>query len=178
MGTFMEIAVCVNISIDKTQKSFEKNGLDNVIGPLGDRFDLSLFNIKDSKDYIEWKVKKELLEKQLTPFLVRQFSYFLDPYDSGEAIEELSKCKSSNDIIALAEEQEFQCFTLHNDFDGMRVGKWGDYVQYSYDKIVYCMDGKILMESYRGIFHYLEQMIRLQKEEFPIAGVVSVGISK
>jgi len=54
---------------------------------------------------------------------------------------------------------------------------WHDSINVYYDIIVFFMDGKIIMECYRDIFHYFEHMIRLQKDKHPVAGAVKVVIS-
>jgi hypothetical protein len=40
------------------------------------------------------------------------------------------------------------------------------------------MEGKMILECYKDTFRYIDNLIRLQRSEFPIADCVKVLISK
>ena len=39
------------------------------------------------------------------------------------------------------------------------------------------VDGKIIMEVYTNILHYLENMVRMQKDKYPVREAVKILIS-
>ena len=177
MGTYMTVGIYTKVGISKSQGSFEKHGSDGILGSLSEKLDTSLYDMKESEKDIEWTIKNEVLVNQLLPFLKRQFEYFPNKDECSGILDDLSKLNSGDEIIALSKEGNYQRFQFDKGFDSLSIGKWKDYLKYFYNEIIYCLEGKASMESYYNIFHYLEQMIRLQRQEFPIAGAVKITIS-
>ena len=150
---------------------------DKIIGRLSKEFDIPLYDKEEDEKEIKWAMREEILVNQLTPFLERQFEYFADQDGCAELIDGLSKLNSGDEIIALSREGSHQNFQFDYGYDILSIERYGSSFRYSYKRIAYCMEGKASIESHYNIFHYLEQMIHLQSQEFPIAGSVKLAIT-
>lgn len=170
------IGVCVKVIISKSHHSFQKHGIDEIVSSLKDQLDLALYEMYEDENHVIWVIKNEVLEKQLLPFTERQHQYFVDQQNNKEIIAALQKTLLASEIIALARERQYVNFQLFTGANGIAVGKWSDYLRYKYETIIYYHGGKAVMEEYSDLFRYLEQMIRLQSNEFPIAGAVRITV--
>jgi len=177
MGTYLCAGICTKIQIVKKDMTSKKITLEEIIEDLQREIELGLFDKEEDEDTIYWSIKRKYIEYGLIDFLKSQYEIYNKKGDYYEYYREIEKAKTFGKILKLAKKPLGQNFhSLHRPSYLMIDRNWKDINVY-YDIIVFFMDGKIIMECYRDIFHYFEHMIRLQKDKYPVAGAVKVVIS-
>jgi len=177
MGTYLATGVVQSIRIPKE----EKVKLETMKDALGLKVDLGKFDFIENDNWYIWEIKDSVLEdKTFVPFLKQQFRYY-DPSKVNE-LDQLASM-SAQEIKNFAKEQPIikgtYCFQfVKNLIDWEYV----DDIRYHtvdvyYNMLCFFIDGKIIMECYNDILHYFEELIRLQKKEYPIATCVKVMIT-
>ena len=169
MGIYLATGVVQSIRVPKE----EKVKLETMTGSLGLKVNLSKFDFTENDNWYIWEIKDGVLEdKTFVPFLKQQFRYY-DPSKVNE-LDQLASM-SAQEIKNFAKEPSIikgtYCFQFVNN-----LIDW-EYVDINYNMLCFFIDGKIIMECYNDILHYFEELIRLQKKEYPIADCVKVMIT-
>lgn len=175
MGTYLANGIVLDITIDKEDLERENFGLEEAIKCLKDEVNIDLYDLKEIEDRYIWTIKPEMFGGNFIEFLEEQFRLYGGEEDRSiaQVIEEIKGLKSPEEIMNLPDEKSspnFQLLDLFSDYIGYRI-------EVRYRLICYFMDGKILMECYGRILRYFEQMIRLQRDKYPIVDCVKVMIS-
>jgi len=183
MAQYFNIGIITEMVVAK-DKPFSKVTLQNVLEQLNNEVRMSCYNHSEKDDRHCWKIKPALLEKNLGDFLETQFRLYKDDIDKDQhmqkVLQQIKKAKTAEQILGLAEEG-FIFFQNQKHMSSIKVLRkdstyFPEHITVYFTIASYLLDGKILMECYKNMFHYLEQHILLQRDRYPIVDCVKVMI--
>lgn len=176
MGQYLCVGICRNITIYKEELK-GATAPDIATKTLQENFDLDLYDKSEDDTSLSWNIKKDVLENGLLDFLKAQLEICCGDKDNSDLYELIRQAKTYENIIARAKDkcdEHFQEEYFSQREINLGFGRWG---KVHYEIIVFLIAGKIMMESYGGLFNYFEKMICLQKDKYPLAGSVKIFIS-
>ena len=181
MGTYLVTGILHNICLRK-KDIHEKITVDNISTKLEKDVDLNNYTYYEDEHNIYWTIKPSLLEGNFPEFLEKQFNlYQLGSESFAEILAALRERPSGEERIKLSKSKTFEHFQMNKDiFESIKVqgeDGWERNISFSYDLIALFIDGKIIMECYGDILRYLEQNVRLNNQEYPVAQCLKIMIT-
>lgn len=176
MGTYIQIGVCIEVRLDKAAAVSAKITLDEAVRRIGELYDLSIFDREDTDEQVSWILPPKLLEEGLVPFLRAQYGLFGEgrTKDTEDVLTRIASAGSRDAIVALAKGKSSPWFQHNTIRDYASLASPGYRPRVETDILIYLVEGKAIMETYRGLFDYVEGLIHRQKDEMPIAAAVKV----
>lgn len=175
MGAFLHIGLRARLSAQK-RDSVEQ--MADLRQRIGDTIDLSVYDELETDDKLVWSVKPALLERELIPFLRKQFTLIPSDYatqEREEMLQELQSIKTVDELKNWCNNAE--SYISHwNDYDSLTIGEGRQRQHIPVEVFVFASAGKISMESSGGLFDYFESLITLSNPEFDLAKVACVSI--
>ncbi|MCM3786215.1 hypothetical protein M3231_24985 [Neobacillus mesonae] len=168
MGKHLQLGICNQIIIRKDR--MEKASIDQINIELANRLDMDLFDFEERNEYLIFTIKENVLEEQLSKFLVEQFNLYDEKYEREFSLilTEIAKRQTSAEIVKLATDKEFLFFQQNNIHDFVDISPWQS-ADVDISLLVIFFEGKLLMESYNSYLHYLEKLVRASSQQ-SIAG--------
>ena len=109
-------------------------------------------------------------------FLSEQYELLNIPKDRAEKIiDSLKAVSRADDIIELAEQKKFENFQYSSIYDNISCTMWEHRVMVEYEMMIFMLEGKIMMESYRRFLRYIENLI-VKSSSYELCGAVKVLI--
>lgn len=183
MGQFLAIGLQLELAVKKTDvtKCLNDNTLEDVFKQIEEKCNLkNVFDREESDNYYVYHVKKEVLDKELIPFLEKFYSirYSADyDSDSKEALNALKALDNTADRLNLLHDRCFQTYQDGENFGYCQIGKWPcDKIRFSCNNAILSLDGKIIMECYGSVFDFFRRCIIAQLAEFKLAQALTVWI--
>lgn len=178
MGTYLVTGILQNICLRK-KDVHEKIAIDNISTKLQKDVDLNNYIFHEDEHNIYWTLKPPLLEGNFPEFLEKQFNlYQLGSAYCSEILTALKGRPSAEERIKLSESKTFEHFQMDKDIlESLKVkgeDGWERHISINYHLIAFFIDGKIIMECYGNILRYLEQNVRLNNQEYPVAQCLKI----
>ncbi|MGV8948906.1 MAG: hypothetical protein ACOH2E_06040 [Candidatus Paracaedibacter sp.] len=189
MGTYLATGIVEKIIIperdlvSRKYASKDKFSMENIVESLQKELDLDCYVFGEDKGSNFWEIKPEILEGNFIEFLETQFKMYNEKKNINELIEKIRDAQTGENIIKLAKNQNERLYDFQmmdyilDSIPVLHPNGFPDYISVNYHMITFFMDGKIIMECYGNILHYFEQVIRLQKEKYPVVKCVKVMIA-
>lgn len=183
MGRFLAIGLQLKLAVKKTDvaKCLNDCSLEDAFKQIEEKCNLkNIFDREESENYYEYHIKKEVLDKELIPFLEKFYSirYSADSAaDSKDALNALKAIDNTEDRLNLLHERCFQTYQDGENFDYCQIGKWPcNEIRFSSNNAILSLDGKIMMECYGDVFDFFRRCIIAQMAEFKLAQALTVWI--
>ena len=179
MGTYLITGIVKEIVVYKERIKNQNLTFEKINEELKHELNLDYYDSYENQDGYYWKIKSIILNQDLVKFLEAQFKMYtnLQDFHMTMTIEQLATMNSKQ-ILELAVSKNLLYFQLiENIIDSIKIlceNGFYDYVEINYSVIGYFIEGKIIMESYKDIFRYFENNIRLQRKDYPIVDCVKV----
>lgn len=176
MGEYINIGICTSIKIKN--KNFEGETIQSVENKLKSFIDVSLFDMMEFEDYIEFIVKEEVFKPQnVSKFLLEQSK--LNGMDKEEEAkdeyEEISKKNNMYEILEYANIDSHYFKTIYN-VKKIKVGLTNE-LEFSYIMCVYTYAGRVTLEYYKDFSMYIEKLIKESSKYKQIASLVKLNIT-
>ncbi len=182
MGQFLAIGLVTKQIISKDQLEKGKISNEELISKMQKElhFNPVIFDFTENEKDIVFKLKKELFESELIPFLEK--FYPLIYINNNSYLETLNELKSalSENWLPLAEDKSYEEFQIDNYGieDNLCFDKaFKPRVTVYYESILLSMEGKIMMESYGRQFNFFKLCMTDMFKEFRLAGALRVYIT-
>jgi hypothetical protein len=181
MGTYLATGILQKICFRKGDIP-EKITIDHIAIALRKDINLDHYLYQEDENGIYWTIKPSLLEGNFPEFLEKQFNlYQLESKDFTEIFAELKQNPSGEERINLLDNKTFPHLQkIKHIFEIIAVKGddiWKKNIRVNYHLIAFLMDGKIIMECYGQILRYLEQNVRLNNQQFPVAQCLKILIT-
>ena len=181
MGTYLATGIVQKMRIRKRDMGTNKFTIENIVKSLEKELGMDHYVFGEDDDSIFWKIKPKMLEGNFSEFLETQFKMYDDTKNVQALITKVKEAKSGEEIIELAQSGNFSGFQMVNYIEEyprvLCVNGFTDHLPVNYYLMAFFMDGKIIMECYRNIFHYFERNIRLQEDKYPVVRCLKTMIS-
>ena len=183
MGQFLAIGLRLELAARKQDvaKHLEKTTLEDVLKQVEEKYHLNDIYVRDdSDDYYVFKLKDELLDRELIPFLAKFYSLRYQSgseLDSPDVLDTLKRIDNTRDRLELLERKQFQTYQEGEDFDYCRINdQWSNKIHICSNNAILSIDGKIFMECYGDVFDFFRRCIVAQMSNFKIAEALTVWI--
>lgn len=136
--------------------------------------DLSIYESSETAHELVWSIKPTLLEKELVPFLRKQFRLLADN-DHQRILAELEAIKTVDELqnwCALAQSYPVRW----NGYDSLTLSQGRRRRHVAVEQLVFVSEGKIIMEEWGGILDYIERLITLANPEYELAKAACISI--
>jgi hypothetical protein len=146
---------------------------------IGATIDLSIYDENETDGKLIWSLKPALLERELVPFLQKQFTLIPADYHTNQGreitLQELKPIKTVDDLENWCETTRSH-INHWNDYDSITIGKGRHRQHIPVELFEFASAGKISMEESGGLFDYFESLIALANPEFDLAKAACVSI--
>ncbi len=183
MGRYLAIGLRLETAVKKedVKEHLDRLSLEDVCKQVESKLHLeNIYTRQDTDNYYVFRIKDSLLEEELIPFLKKFYELrykFGDEYDVQEVMETLSKESTLKERLALLERKRFQTYQEGSDVDYLRVeGGWSHEVYCFSNCAVLSIDGKIMMECYKGLFEFFRCSIIEQLSQFKLSQALHIWI--
>lgn len=183
MGQFLAIGLRLELAVRKQDvaEHLENTSLEEILKQIEEKCHLNdIYKRDDTDDYYIFKLKEELLDSELVPFLEKFYSlrYPLgSELDSHDVLDALKDIDNTHDRLELLTYKRFQTYQEGEDFDYCRIGNsWSNKVRICSNNAILSIDGKIIMECYGDVFSFFRRCIVAQMSNFKIAEAMTVWI--
>lgn len=175
MGAFLHIGLRIRLSMSKDE--FAEQTAD-IMHELESVVDLSIYESSETAHELVWSIKPTLLEKELVPFLRKQFRLLADEgptNDHQRVLAELGAIKTVDEL------QNWCTLTRSypvrwNGYDSLTLGQGRRRRHVAVEQLVFVSEGKIIMEEWGGILDYIERLITLANPEYGLAKAACISI--
>lgn len=183
MGQFLAIGLRLTAAIRKKdiEKQSDDKSADDILRLVEEKYHLTgIYDRKEDGEYYVYRLKNELLDKELVPFTEKFYSLRYTKgaeMDEADALDDLKSLPDTSARLALLEKKRYQVYQV-----GDEVGYFYPYNWRSSEISVYChnailsIDGKIIMECYGHVFDFFRRCIAAQTPEFELAKALTVWI--
>ncbi len=181
MGSYIHVGLVARVSAEWKERAGSTPSDDERTTWLREqRIEPALFDVVADEHTAVWTLKSDWLGAPLVSFLQEQDrvvqlhdSYF---EERQQLYGRLLTMSSWDEVITLADKNEYMEFHLWTE-PGIRSRCWEVApVESEFTLIVYLAEGKAFLECWDRLFRYVEHMIGLQADRFPIARAVKLAI--
>lgn len=181
MGTYLAVGVRVKMSVQKDELTESKVTPEQLVKSYYEGPDAELWEYHEENNVVKILLKPSLLQSQLYGFLDAQFDLMnlrnLDKKEAEETLHSVHACKSYEEILDFAESGRSPFLQRSRNMDYYYLNEWrSQYIRIYYEMLIFLMEGKVMMESYKTAFEYLTSLLRNQRDKFSIAGALEVAI--
>jgi hypothetical protein len=179
MGAYLVTGIAQEIIIEKSASEKYQLTVKELEQCMNGEVKMAHYDYVEDPKYHMWTIKPAVLEPKLPEFITAQWEMYagqLDQYNK-EDIEEVRKAKTYDKLIELAETKKNRCFRFSYNYLNESVYPVNNTgracaISVDYNHIAIFMDGKAYIDAYGKILRYFEQVIRLQRKEYPIVDCV------
>ena len=184
MGQFLAIGMRLRTYIRKEEVNplFNELPEGKVFQQIESNYHLAgIYERKEEDDYYVYHLKRELLDKELVPFIERFYSLrYEDDHkvDSQKVLSTLKELPDTSSRLALLKDRRFQTYQEGGDVDYFYPkGLWTDGIKCVSDNAILSIDGKIIMECYSDLFEFFRRCIVAQLSDFQLCESLTVWIN-
>ncbi len=183
MGQYLAIGLVTECSTSKKKLQEHNISKEDLIDKMSVKFHFepSIYEFIEINDNYVFKLKTEVLEKQLIPFLEKLYP-LLYPNDSSgykAALDELKNAEPANwlKIASMKSYEEFQ-LDGYAESEFLYFDKpFNPYAKIAYTSIMLSIEGTISMEIYGRQFNFFKYCIQETFDKFSIAKAIRVHIT-
>lgn len=187
MGQDLGVGIPTKITIRRKDITSEKADLACIKRGLEDVLDIGSYDFtQDSDQYYLWKIKPELLNANFKEF----YAELMQDYDkklTKQEIELISKSDAiGQELLDIAHNDGlFNFYTtdgvdeiIHlHDIEGNEINNgYNNSLDINLEFLVFCSEGKIMMECYGQLFSFFEQNLRKQYVQYPASKCLKILI--
>ncbi len=176
MLEYLQIGVCTMIRINNKRRNYPR---EDILAELSHEMDLQHYDITEEPEgYLVLTLDISFLEEHIYEFMKKQYSYIVDctVEETEYALRCIKTAVQTGTVQALADSQELPYFKSNKMIKYMELPKYRDFMLMDYRLITYFKQGKMSLESYDDILLFLEKMIKLQAEEYPLVNNVRIMV--
>lgn len=183
MGQFLAIGMRLRTYIRKEEVNplFKKLPEEKVFQLIESNYHLAgIYERKEEDDYYVYHLKKELLDKELVPFIEKFYSLRYEgdhKMDSPAVLSTLKELPDTSSRLAILHDRRFQTYQEGEDVDYFYPKEvWTDGIKCVSDNAILSLDGKIIMECYGDLFEFFRRCIVAQLSDFRLCESLTVWI--
>lgn len=177
MGQYIQAGICNRIKVSKREMEENRVDFEDFKEGLAKEVQIDLYEIEEVEGGYVFLLRNDVLENgDLVKFLSEQYELLNIPKDRAEKIiDSLKVVSRADDIIELAEQKKYENFQYSSIYDNVYCTMWEHRVMVEYEMMIFMLEGKIMMESYRRFIRYLENLI-VKSGSYELSGAVKVLI--
>ena len=140
--------------------------------------DLSIYDELETAQEMIWLIKSDLLERELVPFLKKQFTLIPNEYlirDREQVITELQSIRTVDELQSWCDVANSSAISW-NGCDSLTIEQGRQRRHVRVEQLVFVSAGKIIMEEWGGILDYMESLIAQANSEYEIAKAAYISV--
>lgn len=177
MGEYIQAGICNRINVSKREMEENRVNFQEFKEGLAKEVSLELYDFEEFESAYIFSLRNDVLENgDLVKFLSEQYELLNIAKDRADKIiDSLEGLSRADDIIELAEMKKFENFQSISVYDNIYCTMRERRVMVEYEMMIFMLEGKIMMESYRRFLRYLENLI-VKSSSYELRGAVKVLI--
>lgn len=177
MGEYIQAGICNRINVSKREMEQNRVNFEELKEGLAKEVALDLYEVEEFESAYIFSLRDDILENgDLVKFLSEQYELLNVAKDRAEKIiDSLEGLHKADEIIELADQKRFENFQSIGVYDNIYCTMRERRVMVEYEMMIFMLEGKIMMESYRRFLRYIENLI-VKSSSYQLSGAVKVLI--
>jgi predicted N-acyltransferase len=179
MAQYMAVALKATIVITKKRLAQDRIPEEVAIETVTEHCDLSLYDYSETEHFHLWKLKEELLSKELVPFLDAIFKLYYDKEESSHQaiIGEIKRRTDYDSVFKLAKLGDYEHFTLHNTQNKqIHLKKYGKHVQIDFNHFQLFKGDRLRMDGFDKVMQFLSNTMQKSFSEFELSKALDIYV--
>lgn len=171
MAQFLTIALTATIVVSKKRIFNDRIPVEVAIETVENNYDLSIYDYFETEHFHLWKIKQDILDAEIIPFLEGMIKFY---YDKEEAnyqglIGAIKRNKSYDSLFKLAKDAEYEHFELDNkQYAQFSLKKLGRHLQVDYNHIQLLTSERLRIDNFDKTFMFLLNCLKKSFSEFQL----------
>lgn len=179
MAQYMAVALKATIVITKKRLVQDRIPTEVAIETVTEHCDLSLYDYSETEHFYLWKLKEDLLSKELVPFLDAVFKFYYDKEESSHqaVIGEIRRRTDYDSVFKLAKLGDYEHFALHNTQNNqIHLKKYGKHVQIDFNHFQLFKGDRLRMDGFDKVMQFLQNSMRKAFSEFELSKAFDIYV--
>lgn len=182
MGQYLSVGIVTRIAADKERAVQLYGSVEDFKTGFEKEFNQrKIYQLSESESSILLELKPEVAEKEWVPF-IRDFYdlCYNGNVDVSKELDALSKENSLESWLRLADERKLYYYQTDGYMERYPMqcpNAFHRSLYVSMKQVILAIDGKIIMESYRGMFDFFARSIRKCLSDYRLADSLYVSIT-
>lgn len=181
MGQYLSIGIATSISVNKEDAMQEGLvSITEVKNVLSEQYNnRNIYDWEEDEKYVRLKLRPDVAEQEWIDFLS---DFYQERYRNGRVahvnMEELKKLNTLDGWLKLANENKYPHYQSDSPFYYYTElpGRYGRGIRTNVSMIDLSLDGKILIECYEGLFHFIERLLRKRFSKYRLSDSLIVAL--
>ena len=179
MAQFLTIALTATIVVSKKRIFNDRIPVEVAIETVENNYDLSIYEYSETEHFHLWKIKQDILDGEIIPFLEGMIKFY---YDKEEAnyqglIGAIKRNKSYDSLFKLAKDAEYEHFELDNkQYAQFQLKKLGRHLQVDYNNIQLFTSERLRIDNFDKTFSFLLNSVKKAFAEFQLSKALEMYI--
>lgn len=179
MAQYMAVALKATIVITKKRLVQDRIPTEVAIETVTEHCDLSLYDYSETEHFHLWKLKEDILSKELVPFLDAVFKFYYDKEESSHqaVIGEIKRRTDYESVFKLAKLGDYEHFALHNAQNNqIHLKKYGKHVQIDFNHFQLFKGDRLRMDGFDKVMRFLQNSMRKAFSEFQLSEALDIYV--
>jgi hypothetical protein len=179
MAQYMAVALKATIVITKKRIVQDRIPVEVAIETVTENYDLSIYDYSETEHFYLWKLKEDVLSKELVPFLDAVFKFYYDKEESSHQaiIGEIKRRTDYDSVFKLAKLGDYEHFALHNkEYAQYHLKKYGKHLQVDYNYFQLFKGERLRMDDFDKLMFFLERCMQKAFSEFQLSKALDIYI--
>jgi hypothetical protein len=179
MAQYMAVALKATIVITKKRIVQDRIPLEVAIETVTENYDLSIYNYSETEHFHLWKLKEDILSKELVPFLDTVFKFYYNKEESSHQaiIGEIKRRTDYDSVFKLAKLGDYEHFGLNNTQNKqIHLKKYGKHVQIDFNHFQLFKGDRLRMDNFDKVMEFLERCMQKTFSEFQLSKALDIYV--
>ena len=179
MAQFLTVALKASMIIPKKRINMDNIPVALAKSTIEENFDLSLYDHVETDHNLIWKLKDTILSDEITLFLDAVLKFYYDK-EAGEfqsLVREVSRTKTYDGLLKVANENVYDHFTLdNNQYSQYSLKKIGKHLRLDFNMIQFFMGERMRMDNFDKTMMFLSNSMQKVFSEFQLSKALGLYI--
>ncbi len=179
MAQHLAVALKATLVIAKKVIFQDRIPAEIAIETVKNNYDLSLYSYSETEHFHLWKLKDEILETEIVPFLEAVFKFYYKQEESSFeiVIGEIGRRKDYDSIFKVAKGAEYEHFELENKQNAQfHLKKYGKHLQVNFNYFQLFKGDRLRMDGFDNVMLFLQDCMRKTFSKFELSKILDVYI--
>lgn len=171
MGQFIKCVVITKVIVEAKTRSSKEISLDEIKKGLEKELDTKHYSFEQKDEKIIAKINSGFYVKEIVRTMKYVSTFYDDDYEVEDNIKKVKKAGVFEKMMELANYKIGERYQITNEYRTVSVNN-NETAHCDYEGVILFMNGKAMLECYGSLFKFMENLLRQNKEEYPMLGVM------
>lgn len=181
MGQYLSVGIVTRIIVSRERVVQRFKSVDDFKVAFDKEFNANgIYNLRETDSDFFLELKPEIAEMEWVEFIRAFYELcYAGAKDHSDVLEALSKESTLEAWLAIAEDKKFYDYQADDYMESYPLESPDHYrsLYVNMEQVILAIDGKIIMESYRGMFNFFARSIRKCLSDYRLSDSLFVSIT-